>query len=106
MDCTGEDRMDALLAEALAADPPAAADAVVLREIAAAAPLPRRTMAPRWWGGLAAAACAAIAVGGWLWHRENELCKVLDEEGAVLLEIAGMASVAQFYGFDAVDPDT
>ena len=86
-----KDAFDGILLDALAAEPPVAADARIRAAIRGSA-LSRRHI----WRWLAAAAGLMILAGGFL-HLGYQREKMLQEDAELMLEITGMASVEDFY---------
>lgn len=87
------DTVDEMLRDAMVADPPCGADAQILATIRSAAAVRRRSFTWQW---IAAAASVAILLGGMLYYgrlRETSI----QEDGELMLEITGMASMEDFY---------
>ena len=87
------DKIDDMLRDAVAMDPPDVADARILAAIGTEARARRRPFA---WYWLAAAASVAVMLGGTLYYGHlREIA--IQQEGELMLEITGMASVEDFY---------
>lgn len=85
--------LEAMLREALDAEPPADADARICAAIGLAAAARRRK---RRWCALAAAAAMAILLGGGLWQYSRDRtgiaqCDAITDESEIMLEIIDMA---------------
>ena len=79
------------LRDALAAEPPVAADARIRAAIRASVSSRRH-----FWRWVAAAASLVVLVGGFL-HLNHQREKMLQEDAELMLEITGMASVEDSY---------
>ena len=87
------DKVDDMLRDAMAAEPPLGADARILAAIRSTAVARCRSFAWQW---IAAAASVTMLLGGMLYYgRLRETA--IQEDGELMLEITGMASVEDFY---------
>ena len=87
------EKIDEMLRDATAMDPPGLADSRILAAIGTEARSRRRPFA---WYWLVAAASVAVMLGGTLYYgRLRETA--IQADGELMLEITGMASVEDFY---------
>jgi len=109
MNSTSEKIFENALRDALTEATPPAADAAIREAIRSAVHAPQAQPSNpfrnvvRWF---AAAACIAIAlgVGTWIYGREHATqTAALREEGDIMLEIIGLASVDDVYSIDGMD---
>ena len=87
------DTVDEMLRDAMVAEPPGVADVRILAAIRSEATVRRRSFTWQW---ITAAASVAMLLGGMLYYgrlRETSI----QEDGELMLEITGMASMEDFY---------